>query len=422
MELNGRTVLLTGATGGIGHAIARRLHARGAGLVLTGRRTEVLEPLAAELGARSIAVDLADPAAVERLAADCADVDVLVANAALPASGPVDVVQRRADRSRAAGQPARADGPRPPARRADGRARQRATCCSSPRCRARARSAGSAIYSATKFGLRGFGQGLRGDLRSAGVGVSVVFPGFISDAGMFADANVTLPRASAQHARGGRRRCRGAIEHNRGEVDVAPVGMRLGATFAGPRPRDQRARHPPPRRRRDRREAGRGAGGQALAGAAQAQSSDVWAPSSGRACAAPCARRGLTRVPGRRSGSRSPVDPATRARRSVAAGPAARRPGWASARPGRGENGIGRVRSPARRQAAEAPALLGRRVGAAPVELLVVLHEVGPVGAQPVHEDAADLAAQVQRDAADARRAGVRRRLEDGLDLPRGRR
>ena len=53
MNLAGRTVLLTGATGGLGHAIARRLHAEGASLVLTGRRTEVLEPLAAETGARA---------------------------------------------------------------------------------------------------------------------------------------------------------------------------------------------------------------------------------------------------------------------------------------------------------------------------------------------------------------------------------
>ena len=62
VNLAGRTVLLTGATGGLGHAIARRLRAAGAELVLTGRRTEVLEPLAAETGARSLAVDLADAA------------------------------------------------------------------------------------------------------------------------------------------------------------------------------------------------------------------------------------------------------------------------------------------------------------------------------------------------------------------------
>ena len=47
----------------------------------------MLEPLAAETGARAVAVDLTDAAAVERLAADHADVDVLVANAGLPGCG-----------------------------------------------------------------------------------------------------------------------------------------------------------------------------------------------------------------------------------------------------------------------------------------------------------------------------------------------
>ena len=55
-HLAGRTALLTGATGGIGQAIARALHRRGAQLILTGRRSDVLEPLAQELGARSLAV------------------------------------------------------------------------------------------------------------------------------------------------------------------------------------------------------------------------------------------------------------------------------------------------------------------------------------------------------------------------------
>ena len=49
MNLGGRTVLLTGASGGLGHAIARALAGRGARLVLTARRAEVLAPLAAEL-------------------------------------------------------------------------------------------------------------------------------------------------------------------------------------------------------------------------------------------------------------------------------------------------------------------------------------------------------------------------------------
>src|ERR671910_20086 len=87
MELRGRTALVTGATGGLGTAIARALAARGAVPVLTGRRTEVLEPLAAETGGHAVAADLADPASVDRLLAEAGDVDVLVANAALPGSG-----------------------------------------------------------------------------------------------------------------------------------------------------------------------------------------------------------------------------------------------------------------------------------------------------------------------------------------------
>jgi short-subunit dehydrogenase len=87
VNLGGRSVLLTGATGGIGHAIARALHRRGARLLLTGRRADVLEPLAKEIGGRALPIDLADPAQVERLAAEAAEVDVFVGNAALPASG-----------------------------------------------------------------------------------------------------------------------------------------------------------------------------------------------------------------------------------------------------------------------------------------------------------------------------------------------
>ena len=73
MDIRGATVLLTGATGGIGHAIARRLRREGADLVLTGRRAEVLAPLAEELGARSLVADLGDPAALEHILARTPD-------------------------------------------------------------------------------------------------------------------------------------------------------------------------------------------------------------------------------------------------------------------------------------------------------------------------------------------------------------
>lgn len=87
MRIAGATVLLTGATGGLGQDMARELAARGARLTLSGRRADVLEPLAKSLDARAVPADLADRADVERLAAECAGVDVLVANAALPSSG-----------------------------------------------------------------------------------------------------------------------------------------------------------------------------------------------------------------------------------------------------------------------------------------------------------------------------------------------
>ena len=91
----------------------------------------------------------------------------------------------------------------------------------------------SSMYSATKFGLRGFALSLRADMRAHGVGVSVVLPGFIRDAGMFANSGARLPRgvgtSSPEEVASAVLR---AIADNRGEIGVAPLGMRLGASFA----------------------------------------------------------------------------------------------------------------------------------------------------------------------------------------------
>jgi 3-oxoacyl-[acyl-carrier protein] reductase len=86
-DLTGRTALVTGASGGLGGAIARALHAQGAVVALSGTRREALEALAVELGSRVHVTpcDLADPASVEALtpAAEAAmgSLDVLVNNA-----------------------------------------------------------------------------------------------------------------------------------------------------------------------------------------------------------------------------------------------------------------------------------------------------------------------------------------------------
>ena len=93
-DLTGKTALVTGATGGIGAAIARAMHAQGAHVVLSGTREAVLQERAAELGARSSAVpaNLSDPAAVDGLIAAAeavagAPIDILVANAGITRDG-----------------------------------------------------------------------------------------------------------------------------------------------------------------------------------------------------------------------------------------------------------------------------------------------------------------------------------------------
>jgi len=236
MNVSGRTVLLTGATGGIGHAIARRLHSAGATLVLTGRRTDVLEPLAAELGATSLAVDLSSDAELQRLVTQAGDADILIANAAVPASGPLlDFEVEQIDRALAVNLRAPMVMARLVGERMVARGSGHLVFVSS--LSGKVATPGSSVYSATKFALRGFAQGLRADLRTAGVGTSVVFPGFIRDAGMFADSGTQLPRfvgtSTPQAVAEG---VLSAIENNRGEIDVAPASMRFGAKFASVAP------------------------------------------------------------------------------------------------------------------------------------------------------------------------------------------
>jgi short-subunit dehydrogenase len=236
MRISGSKVLLTGATGGIGQALARELRGRGAELILTGRRTDVLDPLAGELGARSLAVDLSDAAAVDDLVAQAGEVDILVANAALPASGSlesfsVQEIDRVLDINlRAPIVLARALAPA-----MGGRGEGHLVFVSS--LAGKVASPRASLYNATKFGLRGFALALRAELRAAGVGVSVVCPGFIRDAGMFADAEVKLPTGiGTRSPEDVARAVAQAIERNRGEVDVAPLTLRAGAIFGGVAP------------------------------------------------------------------------------------------------------------------------------------------------------------------------------------------
>jgi short-subunit dehydrogenase len=234
--LNGQHVLLTGATGGLGHAIARALAARGAAVVLTGRRAEVLEPLAAEIGGVALDADLSDRAALERLLTEAGRVDVLVANAALPASGELaDYSVEQIDRALEVNLRAPVVLAKLVSAGMIERGRGHLVFISS--ISGKVPSPGSSLYNATKFGLRGFAGALREEYRPQGIGVSTVFPGFISGAGMFAESGVKLPpgvgtKTPEDVAAG----VVGAIEGDRGEVDVAPIPIRLGAKLAGVAP------------------------------------------------------------------------------------------------------------------------------------------------------------------------------------------
>ncbi len=238
MRLEGRRALLTGASGGIGLAIARALHARGATIVATARREEVLESLAAELGERveTLVADLADRAQVAELPDRAGQVDVFVANAALPASGPLlefepDQIDRALDVNlRAPLQLARALTPAM-LERGEGHL----VFISS--LSGKAASPGSSVYSATKFGMRGMALALNEDLAQTPVGVTTVFPGFIRDAGMFHESETELPSFVGTRTP---EDVAGAvvegIERARVEVDVAPMSMRVGAKFASVAP------------------------------------------------------------------------------------------------------------------------------------------------------------------------------------------
>jgi short-subunit dehydrogenase len=228
VEIKGARVLLTGASGGLGEAIARALAAEGAELVLSGRREDALQALAGELGARALACDLAERTEVERLAAEAGEVDVLVANAALPGSGTLLRLSTEAIDTvlevnlRAPIVLARLVAPGM-VERGGGQLVFVASFAGKV-----AAAGESSIYTATKFGLRGFAHVLRAQMKRKKVGVSVVTPGPIREAGMFARAGSKPPPlvGTSKPEDVGKAVVK-AIERNAAEVDVASLGLRL---------------------------------------------------------------------------------------------------------------------------------------------------------------------------------------------------
>ncbi len=229
MEIVGKKVLLTGATGGLGRMIASTMAAAGARVILSGRSGEALRELASSLpgdGHTAIAADLGEPDAALDLAAKAGSVDILVANAALPGTGRInDLTAEQIARMLRINLEAPvllAQALLPGMLEAnEGKLVMIGSLAG------KAGSPRSSIYNATKFGLRGFAFGLAQDLAGTGVSATVVAPGFVREAGMFADSGAEAPpgmgTTTPEKVAGAVMK---AIDSDRVEIPVAPLVQR----------------------------------------------------------------------------------------------------------------------------------------------------------------------------------------------------
>ncbi len=222
-------MLLTDGSSGLCPHIARRLHKEGAKLILTARNQQALRKLAGELGeSRIITADLSRSGEAERLAKEAGRVDVLVSNAGLPASGELKTFRiEELDRAlavnlRAGIVLARQLLPAMLKRKSGHMVFMSSVAGLVP-------VAGASVYNATKFAIRGFALALREELWGTGVGVSVVCPTFVSEAGMWAETGVRInPMIGEVSPQQVADAVWTAIAKNRGEVDVVPLHVKAG--------------------------------------------------------------------------------------------------------------------------------------------------------------------------------------------------
>jgi 3-oxoacyl-[acyl-carrier protein] reductase len=185
-DLSGRTALVTGASGGIGGAIARQLHAQGAKVVLTGRRRNALDELAAELAER-VAVEVADLAEADaadrliRVVEESCPLDILVNNAGLTRD---NLTLRLKDEdwqtvievNLSAGFRLIRSALRGMVRRRYGRILNITSIV------AVTGNPGQANYAAAKAGLIGMSKALAAEVAARGITVNCIAPGFIETA------------------------------------------------------------------------------------------------------------------------------------------------------------------------------------------------------------------------------------------------
>ena len=186
-DLSGRAALVTGASGGIGGAIARSLHAQGASVGLSGTRQGPLEELAGELGDRAhvLPCDLGDTAAVEGLVDRAIDalgkLDVLVNNAGITRDGLAmrmkdEDWQTVLDINLSAGFRLARSSLRGMMKQRWGRIIGITSVVGATG------NPGQANYAASKAGMIGMSKALAQEVASRGITVNCVAPGFIASA------------------------------------------------------------------------------------------------------------------------------------------------------------------------------------------------------------------------------------------------
>jgi 3-oxoacyl-[acyl-carrier protein] reductase len=186
-DLGGKRALVTGASGGIGGAIARTLHAQGATVGISGTRREALDSLASELGERVqvFPCDLSDGAAVEALVpaatAGIGDIDILVNNAGLTRDN-LFVRMSDADWEKVLAVNLTAAFKLSRAILRGMMKRRAGRIISITSVVAQTGNPGQANYIASKAGLTGMTKSLAQEVASRGITVNCVAPGFIATA------------------------------------------------------------------------------------------------------------------------------------------------------------------------------------------------------------------------------------------------
>jgi uncharacterized protein len=233
-DLNGTTAILTGASRGIGTYIAKTLAARGVNLVLAARNADKLEETrraceAAGVRAIAVATDVTSMDDLRALVAaaerEFGTIDILVNNAGIEITRSVnDLSVEQVD------DVIRTNLSAPiwltklvlPAMLA----RRRGAIVNVSSLSGKSATPYNAIYSATKHGLNGFTSSLAIELDGTGVNAGVVCPGFVANAGMWADTGAKAPRMMREVSP--QRVANGVIQaiKGAGEVLVSPMPIR----------------------------------------------------------------------------------------------------------------------------------------------------------------------------------------------------